>query len=496
MARLKATLILIVFLLPLISETSSSSEPSITFEQEHGYVVTNSSVNLSGYSNIEMKKATWKLWDVSNPSMTTLVESGDHLTIVSPISDSFWKWNLQFEVQNLNCTCYLIISLPDGIDVIQSNILLYIGETNHRPEIMLPHSLESSFTSQNRILLSKVNAVVTLKAFVPSGSLSDAQLIANVCESPFWVCLQERFQIPLNFSTSGNDLSISLNSDVLNLDDGIWDFELILIDELLVNSAPIYLQVHIDTQLPHVELEFDTNQKENNQFSVFANIDDGYTGSSEVLTWMLRTPTGSVRSLSSTEIIDENRLELNLSVPGTYTIEVLVRDSAGHYNRTNQSFVVEDIQPLADIYFDTMKLTSGMTLEANIDGQWNIYTLPNQVLDPTSVSWSILFPNGEVVVFSDTMVNSTIFTTEGTYVLTLQVSDDEGSVSLSTMQLNIVNSNHDTSSTQIDSLFAGVLLLSSLFVFLIVYNLNFKKKGKSTTELPKWTSELDTKKES
>ncbi|MEK9730178.1 MAG: hypothetical protein VW230_00305 [Candidatus Poseidoniales archaeon] len=494
MARLKVTLILFVFLLPMIPNGSSVNGPSITFEQEHGYFITNSNVNLSGFSNIEMKKASWKLWDVSSPSLTTLVESGDHMTTVSPISDYFWQWNLQFEVQNLNCTCYLIISVPDGIDVIQSNILLYIGERNHRPEIMLPHSLESSFTSQNRILLSKLDAIVTLKAFVPSGMLSDANLVANICESPYWVCLQERIQMPLNFTTNGNDLSISLNSDTFNLDDGIWDFELILIDELLVYSAPIHLQIHIDTQLPHIELEFDTNQKENNQFSVFANIDDGYTGSSEVLTWMLRTPSGDTRALSSNEIIDENRLELNLSVPGSYTLEVLVRDSAGHFNRSNRTFVVEDVEPIAEIYFDTMKLASGITLEAKFGGDWVIQTQPNGNLDPMTVSWNILFPNGEVMIYSGELMNSSVFTTEGTYVLTLQVSDDEGGTSSSTFQLNLIHSSSDSSSKTVDAMFAGILLLSIVFVFLVVYNLNMKKKGKSSTELPKWSGDDESRK--
>ncbi|MDA0842507.1 MAG: hypothetical protein O2866_01640 [archaeon] len=496
MARLKVTLIFFVFLLPMIPHGSSAIAPSLTFEKEHGYFITNSTVNLSGFSNIEMKKASWKLWDVSNPSLTTLVKSGDHMTTVSPLSDNFWQWNLQFEVQNLNCTCYLIISVPDGIDVIQSNILLYIGEKYHRPEIMLPHSLESSFTSQNRILLSKFDAIVTLKAFVPSGMLSDANLVANICESPYWVCLQERIQLPLNFTTNGNDLSISLNSDTLNLDDGIWDFELILIDELLVYSAPIHLQIHIDTQLPQIELEFDTNQKENYQFSVFANIDDGYTGSSEVLTWMLRTPSGDTRALSSNEIIDENRLELNLSVPGSYTIEVLVRDSAGHFNRSNRTFVVEDVEPIAEIYFDTMKLASGITLEAKFGGDWVIRTQPIGSLDPMTVSWSIIFPNGEVKIYSEELMNSSAFTTEGTYILTLRVSDDEGGSSSSSFQLNIVQSSSDSSSKTVDTMFAVILFLSIVFVFLVVYNLNVKKKGKSPTELPKWSVDDESKKHS
>jgi len=131
MVRIQCLLVLILFAQLTIPSTNGAQSPIISFDQDHGLTINESSINVSGHSNIEMKSASWKLWDVTSTSQTTHVESGDFLTSVTPIADNFWSWTLNFDIQEFNCTCYLIISVPDGIDVIQTNLLLYIGSSNH-----------------------------------------------------------------------------------------------------------------------------------------------------------------------------------------------------------------------------------------------------------------------------------------------------------------------------------------------------------------------------
>ncbi len=494
MVRIQCILVLILFAqLLIIPPTDGAQSPSITFDQDHGLAIDASSINVSGYSNIEMTSASWKLWDVTSTSQTTHVESGDFLTTVTPITDNFWSWTLDFDIPQLNCTCYLIISIPDGIDVIQANLLLYIGSSNHRPEMMLPHSLESSFTSQNRILLSKLDATVSLNAYVPSGTLESSTLVANVCESPFWVCLQERFEIMLNFTTQDDEITISLNADELQLDDGIWDFELILIDELLSESATIHLQVHIDTQLPVVNIEFDSLQSENIPFSIFANVDDGYKGSNEIITWTLHLPSGEKRALLDDEIMEENQLELNLSEPGEYNVEILVRDSAGHYNKSNQTFFIEDIMPTSELYLDTMKITSTSEIEVKMNGEWEIREQLTSERDYVLSTWTIQHPNGSTSSTSLEYLNSSFFSIEGKYVVSMTTIDDEGNKFSISFQLSIIEVS-DTSSSAImnSTLFISIVFLGITIVGLIVFGV--KTKSKFSNELPKWSRLNETEK--
>ena len=492
-SRYQCVLVLILFAQLFIPSTDGAQSPSISFDQDHGLAIEESSINVSGYSNIEMKSASWKLWDVSSTSQTTHVKSGDFLTTVTPITDNFWSWTLDFDIPELNCTCYLIISVPDGIDVIQANLLLYIGSSNHRPEMMLPHSLESSFTSQNRILLSKLDATVSLKAYVPSGTLETSTLIANVCESPFWVCLQERFEIMLDFTTQDDEISILLNADELQLDDGIWDFELILIDELLSESASIHLQVHIDTQLPVVNIEFDSLQKENTPFSIFANIDDGYKGSNEILTWTLHLPSGEIRALLDDEILEGNQLELNLSEPGEYNVEILVRDSAGHYNKSNQTFFIEDIMPYSELYIDTMKLTSTSEIEVKMNGEWEIREQLTSERDYVMSSWTIQHPNGSTTSTSLEYLNSSLFPVEGEYVVSVTTIDDEGNKFSTSFQLSILKVSDTTSNGIMNStIFGAIVFMGLTIVVLIAFGI--KTKSKFSNELPKWSLSNETEK--
>jgi len=493
MVRIHCLLVLILFAQLTIPSTNGAQSPIISFDQDHGLTINESSINVSGHSNIEMKSASWKLWDVTSTSQTTHVESGDFLTSVTPIADNFWSWTLDFDIQEFNCTCYLIISVPDGIDVIQTNLLLYIGSSNHRPEMMLPHSLESSFTSQNRILLSKLDATVSLKAYVPSGTLESSTLVAHVCESPFWVCLQERFEIMLNFTTQDDEITILLNADELQLDDGIWDFELILVDELLSESATIHLQVHIDTQLPVVNIEFDNLQNENMPFSIFANVDDGYKGSNEIITWTLHLPSGEIRALLDEEIIEGNQLELNLSEPGEYNVEILVRDSAGHYNKSNRTFFINDVMPYSELYIDTMKITSTSEIEVKLNGDWEIREQLISERDYVMSTWTIKYPNGSTISSSLEILNSSFFPIEGNYVVSMSTIDDEGNRYSTSFQLSILEfsdstSNGVTKSTIISALFIMLIALLGLVV------VGIKTKSKFSNELPKWSTSNENEK--
>jgi hypothetical protein len=493
MVRKQCILVLILIAQLYIPTTEGAQTPSITFDQGHGLHIDESSINVSGYSNIEMKSASWKLWDVSSTSQTTHVVSGDFLTTVSPVADNFWSWTLDFDNPELNCTCYLIISVPDGIDVIQANLLLYIGSSNHRPEMMLPHSLESSFTSQNRILLSKLDATVSLNAYVPSGTLETSTLIAQVCESPYWVCLQERFEIVLDFTTQDDEIAILLNADELQLDDGIWDFELILIDELLTESATIHLQVHIDTKLPVVEIEFDSFQKENIPFSIFANIDDGYKGSNEILTWTLQLPSGEIRALLDDEMIEGNQLELNLSEPGEYNVEILVRDSAGHYNKSNQSFIIEDVMPYSELYFDTMKLTPTSQIQVKLNGEWEIREQLTSERDYVMSAWTIQHPDGSITSSSLEYLNSSLFSVEGEYVVSMNTIDDEGNKFSTSFKLTILETSDLTANSILSSTTFGVIVFIGIAVLIFIM-FGVKSKSKYSNDLPKWTAANEAEK--
>ena len=482
-------LFLCLYCISSVPLATASNDYSVEFDQKNGLVYTNATIELSGISNLEMRHSNWKLWDVSVQDSMTLVMSGDFLSSVQPVSEQNWAWTLNVTVHDLHCTCYMIISVPENKDMVQASLLMYIGEQSHRPEIMLPHSLESAITSQNRILLSTNDAVISLKGYVPYGELNNATLVADVCESPYWVCLQERVEIPLGFEANGDVISVLLNTEQLGLKDGIWDFEMRLIDETLVSSSPIHIQVHIDTQLPIIELEFDNYQTEHTPFTIYASVNDGYKGSDEILTWTLQLPNGSIRALSNDELIENTQLELNLSTPGEYIIEVLVRDSAGNFNRTNQTFIVNDSPIFPIIFIDALQVDSNKSsMKLSRYSDWNLSSLEFDY-DVSKIYWMISFPNGTTLEIESLELDIEHFPVDGEYFVTLMVQDEEQSSFSTSLEIEIYSSSASSINAAISPLFLGVIMTGIVFCGLIIFLVQNKRKQSTILKLPKWDDE-------
>ena len=121
--------------------------PNIEFDQFDG-VVMDSLINLTGTSNVPLTSVEISIWNISMPDQWSLVTSSPFLDIVVPYSDSesdktIWSWSHDFQVGDLECTCYVEVSLMEQTDLISFGLVVYVGDSFHRPVLTPTDSLES-----------------------------------------------------------------------------------------------------------------------------------------------------------------------------------------------------------------------------------------------------------------------------------------------------------------------------------------------------------------
>ena len=111
--------------------------PEIHFDQEDGFHVT-SILNLSGDSNVPLTSVEIAVWNISQPDQWTLLDSSPYLDAVVPYTDSGtdttrWAWEHSFDLDSIDCTCFIEISLMERTDLISFGLIAYIGDGYHRP---------------------------------------------------------------------------------------------------------------------------------------------------------------------------------------------------------------------------------------------------------------------------------------------------------------------------------------------------------------------------
>ena len=148
-----AFLLVLCLLMSVVAPTtlaegdSDDDTPRILFDQFDG-IVFNSVVNLTGTSNVPLTSVEISIWNISMPDQWTLVSSSPYLDLVVPYSDSesaetMWSWNHDFLVDDLECTCYVEVSLMEQTDLISFGLVVYVGDSFHRPVLSQSNSLDS-----------------------------------------------------------------------------------------------------------------------------------------------------------------------------------------------------------------------------------------------------------------------------------------------------------------------------------------------------------------
>ena len=436
-------------------------------------------ISINGTTTLPPSEATWELWNVGDGiSSWSLVLSGSHFTSVEPSAESLWNWTLDITTVGIECTCLLTISVPNGLDPMSNSLIVYLGESGHRPMI-LDIDYDTTIVIDQPI-------TIEISYVVPGLNNTGVNVISNICEAPHSVCLEEPSLISLNQSDEGGMVIVTLDHLEMEMDDGIYQFDFVVVDALLLYSNYESLAVVIDTHEPIVNLSGLENVMESEQIIISALIDDGYSGSGEHLVWTIHSPDGKVHSPTTEEKIDDYSLNLVPILSGDWTIELLVRDLGGHFVTTSHTFTVINIPPQAHLTLDGFEVSNGSSLTTANGDAWelNCSGSTDSSADMETMQY-VWFVDGKPIISGTESFTQDHFTISGQMDMMLIVTDDDGVESIIEFTI-YVEEQSDSKSNK--SILIGISLIIILGVTLFVaksismrYN-----DSKSSKNIPKW----------
>ena len=215
-AKTSLLLVLCLLLTLLIPNSSASSVYDevqiVSFDQEDGLHVQ-SMLNLSGDSTVALSSIEIELWNISSPDQWTPMLSSPYLDSVVPYSlpesgITMWSWNHSFNLTNIDCTCYVEISLLEQTDLTSFGLVVYAGQDNHRPVLRPSSSNERSLTTTQ--IFSEGMIDISFEYILPPSPEfvveNDVNILPEVryCSAPYGICVEEYSTITTTYSLTMN----------------------------------------------------------------------------------------------------------------------------------------------------------------------------------------------------------------------------------------------------------------------------------------------------
>ena len=168
---------------------------SLVIQQEDGTHFTEN-ILLNGTTTLAPSEATWELWNVGDGiSGWNLEASGSHFSDVTPVSENIWDWALEINISEINCTCLLTISIPNGLDPMTKSIIVYLGVSEHRPMI-LDLQYETTVVVEQPVSIE-------IEYVTPGINNTGVTVFSTICEAPHGVCFEDFH--PITFNQSDNN---------------------------------------------------------------------------------------------------------------------------------------------------------------------------------------------------------------------------------------------------------------------------------------------------
>ena len=146
------------------------------------------------------------------------------------------------------------------------------------------------------LLASELNISYDLVS--PPASSTIVSVSALVCPAPLgyvqFLRLKLIFRSPLTMKVCTDH-----QSDSLQLDEGLWQFDFTAKDSLLRTTGVMRTVFLHDTQPPTVSLSLDATVNEREPLNVYASLDDGYNGATYIMTRAIEGENGERRAPSS-----------------------------------------------------------------------------------------------------------------------------------------------------------------------------------------------------
>ena len=283
-----------------------------------------------------------------------------------------------------------------------------------------------------------------------------------------------------------NEISIEIDADAQSIQDGYYLLQVQIQDVYLTLSNNITQFIIIDQSKPVLNLSAVDEVNEAQPIVVDIDVDDGYDGSSYVITWRITEPDGTPRAVLESELLDDSRLEFIPTKAGEYRVNALVRDKGGHLVDVYHNVSVVNIAPTIVVKFDGFLVEDGSVITIPSSGDWtfsaNASMDTSNDQDNLEYSWYV---DGKTLLSGKSYLLSADLQQTTFREIKVEISDDDGESSEVTFQ--VVQQEEQPAESMSGSVLTSTLsLLFIAAVGLFVY-LRQRKQSESSTGFVKWT---------
>ncbi len=471
---LRASLILaavMMFIIHSESAEASSEDDRITTQIPNGIWI-NETLNISGSTTITPQSANWVIYNVTNPyDEWDVIANGDYFSSVVPVSEGIWIWNLEVNMTGIDCTCWLEINQPYGMQKEILNRVIFVGTGPHEPIISRNHDLN---------LFIDEDIEITGEATLSRGNVQNSQMKIQWCYSPQGACNGTLSESNVDVDWDGLTYTFNINASDLNLFDGKWNLTYFLQDEYLMNSPNIFTTLSVDQTNPVAVLIAQDNASEGEVVLIDGSGSrDGIWGDNLQTLWYITNPNGSIGVIDGTST-QKLTHQFTPKYPGNYTIRLDVFDSVGRTSSTSVNISVTNLPPDFEFRIDG--------LNSSKNSKWRVYT--NEEIELSAIvfdsqtdidSMSYRWFLEDEMMSEDSNFNLSL-SKSGTYILKLEIEDNDGAIVVHDLQI-IVEANEQTDKKHTLEVIFVIFVISLIGIIRFVRSKNRKIK---TIDLPKW----------
>ena len=205
------------------------------------------------------------------------------------------------------------------------------------------------------------------------------------------------------------------------------------------------------------------------------------------VTWTIIEPDGERRAVTSTEVMNDNRLSFTAGEQGVYQIIGLVRDIGGNFVNVQHNVTVLNVEPELDLRFDGFKISNNQTINVKSSQEWcftaNLTTDTVNDIETLEYNW---FIDGKSLLSGRSYLLSSDIQADEWKQITLVLTDNNGaSTSISFMV--------EEQETSVESSFQSITLWSIIFLLFIVSLMMVVRKKVRTSKESDFVRWSDTK---
>ena len=438
-------------------------------------------LNLTGTSIFPASELIWSISEIlPEVELNQNIINESNIFEIVTVEDNLWYWELSIYVGDFNCSCKFSIMHQHSNNNHQSNILVYLGESNHIPIIENIPSFQSHDDDSDVVLKYAVTWPFNNGELI--NGLNISLFKAEICQFSGEACVSNSFVIELPYTVLNDGIHmIQINQEEIQIDDGNWLFNIIYRDSYLRSSNLDSKVLTFDSNPPNVTIFGGQNTTEMSQTIYSILVDDGYDSSSIAITWTLTNPDGNIRALFDSEIFDDYSAKISFNKSGNWSINVLAIDSVGHYTRISHLVDVENTPPVI-IMNSVDEINPDMTFDVNSEWYIDASNSVDTVNDQTNLIFQ-WYVDGSMI-HNGMNFSQNVLSKPGSYDIELLITDDDGAEDGYQFTLTL-KPYYETSE---EASFSPVIVGSISFITIIILLLLIitLKKSNGDFKLPKW----------